>query len=85
MVLDWMEWSNRWTRRLQLQGSWLGQVGVVRLRDGEARGHITNLRLLRPKRGASVFWRVQREVRRHSDEANSEKFLRGGGLSEMPR
>lgn len=55
------------------------------LRDDEARGHITNLRLSRHKRGASVFWRVQGEVRRHSHEGNSEKLLRGGGLFEMPR
>lgn len=55
------------------------------LRDDEARGHITNLRLSQHKRGASLFWRVQGEVRRHSHEGNSEKILRGGGLFEMPR
>ena len=29
-MLDWIERSNRWKTREQLQGFWLGQVGAVR-------------------------------------------------------
>lgn len=53
------------------------------LRDDEARGHRTNRRSSRPKRGASVSWGVRREVRKHSEEGNLEKSVWGGGLFEM--